>query len=68
MDKNLLQRAIALILLGFGVSQILAALLGFFFQAFTGAWKGALEIILLIATYGGLLFGLWLWDRYQHSR
>ena len=68
MNKFLIKRAIVLIMLGFGITQILAALLGFFFQEVAGAWKPYLPPIVMLSTYGGLLLGLWLWDRYQRKR
>ena len=68
MNKFLIKRAIVLILLGIGISQILSALLGLFFQEVAGAWKPYLPIIVMLSGYGGLLLALWLWDKYQKRR
>ena len=68
MNKFLIKRAIVLLLLGFGITQILAALLGFFFQEVAGAWKPYLSTIVVLSVNGALLLALWLWDRYQRKR
>jgi hypothetical protein len=65
MNKSMIYRAIALILLVLGLSQVIAALLGLLFWTVAGAWLPHLSTIAVLSILGSLYWALWLLRRYQ---
>lgn len=64
MDDQLIRRAAVLIMLGLGISLLLAGILGLIFRLVSGSWQTHIEFITLASLILSLPISYQIWRRF----